>query len=104
MINAQKIEQRAIDSHGRSRQLLKAIEELGELTQAIARLLAASAADRPAYEALVDQLMEEVADVEVMLDQIKLIFPDGALRVAGWKTYKLARLDLRLDKEARDHD
>ena len=98
------IEQRAIDHYGRTHQLIKTTEELGELARAIARLLTAPVADRPAHEALVDQLMEEAADVEIMLDQIKLIYPDGALRVAGWKAFKLARLDLRLSREERGHD
>lgn len=102
-LDPKAIEQRAIDHYGRAHQLIKATEELGELTQAIARLLTTKAYNRPMHKAIVDHLLQEVADVEVMLDQIKLLFPDGATRVHSWKIYKLARLDQRMDEEDKDH-
>jgi len=103
-VDPKAIEQRAIDHYGRAHQLIKATEELGELAQAIARLLTTKAYNRPMHKGLVDHLLQEVADVEVMLDQIKLLFPDGALRVHSWKIYKLARLDQRMSEEDKEHD
>ncbi len=104
MINAQEIEQRAVDHYGHAHQLIKTTEELGELAQAVARLLTTKVYNRSMHETLVEQLLQEAADVEVMLDQIKLMFPDGVPRVHSWKTYKLARLDRRMDEEGKDHD
>ena len=62
---------------------MKAIEELGELIRAIAR------ADDP------DNIAEEMADVEIMLGQLRIILGNDA-DVERWKVKKLQRLNRRL--------
>ena len=62
---------------------MKAIEELGELIRAIAR------ADDP------DNIAEEMADVEIMLEQLKIILGNDA-DVERWTAKKLQRLNQRL--------
>lgn len=57
----------AIDKWGRTGQILKAIEELGELSTALSRAL--NGISRTSRE--VDT---EIADVEIMLEQLKIIF------------------------------
>ena len=61
---------KAIDFYGSSVQELKAIEELGELVQAIAR--ARTCDDEESYNAFVN-LAEKMVDVEIMLEQLKII-------------------------------
>jgi len=47
---------------GKQAQLLRVLEELGELTQAVARFAHTGVID--------DNLIEEMADVQIMLDQL----------------------------------
>ncbi len=79
----EKILKAAIREYGTGPQQLKAIEELSELIQALAR------ADNA------ENIAEEMADVRIMLDQLELIFHNGP-RVAKWEVQKLHRLDQRL--------
>ena len=72
----------AISHYGTGAQLLKAIEELGELIQALAK------SDR-------DNIAEEMADVRIMLDQLEIMFGNGA-EVREWELKKLKRLDERV--------
>lgn len=69
----------AIAHYGRGTQQLKAIEELSELIQALAK------ADDP------DNIAEEMADVRIMLDQMEIIF-DNREAVRIWYLRKLRRL------------
>ena len=63
----QKLKQKIIDHYGADHQLAKAVEELTELIHVIARRMQSGEWDKIA-------LYEELADVYVMLDQLKLIF------------------------------
>lgn len=78
-----KILEATIRTYGVGNQLNKAIEELSELTRAIARC------DDP------ENIAEEMADVEIMLDQLKLIFQNRS-QVKLWRLKKLKRLDQRV--------
>ena len=75
-----KILEGAIRHFGPGRQNLKAIEELGELIQALAR------GEDPA------NIAEEMADVRIMLDQLELIFVNHE-QVKSYELRKLRRLD-----------
>lgn len=44
-----------------------------------------------------DDLAAEIADVEIMLDQMRLFLPVGIIDL--WRSLKLARLNKRLDEE-----
>ena len=57
----------AIDCYGTENQLWKAVEEMAELTNEIAK---SYRPDRASREALVDEL----ADVTIMVEQLRLIF------------------------------
>lgn len=93
MIDRQKIIKRAIDVYGKDAQLLMAIEEMSELTKAICKENRA----RPFGDELlaIDHIAEEVADVQIMLDQLRVIF---SLDTAGIEERKLIRLQDRLNK------
>lgn len=79
---------KAIDTYGPNAQKLKAIEELGELIQAIAKY-----ENGIGYRASV---IEEIADVEIMLEQLKLIYFITENEVETVKEYKVERLNQRL--------
>ena len=88
--------QRAIDTHGANQQVWKAVEEMGELTQALAKLAGDPGAPNPDYNQRMDHVAEEIADVRIMLEQICMIF-DIEARAGQWRYHKLQRLKERLD-------
>lgn len=83
MTPRQVILRAAVEKYGSGAQQMKAIEELGELIRALAR------ADDP------ENIAEEMADVEIMLAQLKIILGNDE-DVERWKVKKLQRLNRRL--------
>ena len=82
-----KICEEAVRQFGRISQITKAVEEMGELTQALARWLNGD----PDW----DNVIEEIADVEIMLEQLKYIVGGshmGSMTVEEAKKRKIARL------------
>ena len=77
----------AIKQHGAPTQTIKAIEEMSELQKELCKHLAG--------KNNVSEIAEEIADVEIMLTQMKLIF--------GCAFEKIDRLANRLRKES-DHE
>lgn len=70
----------AVRAYGKQSQLVMAMEEMSELTKALA---------------------EEIADVEIMLEQLKVIFRNRAL-VDRIRAGKLVRLSDRITGEVRE--
>lgn len=87
-----------IKAYGEQAQVDKAIEEMSELIKALLKLRYAE----KDYELEIcgDAVAEEMADAEIMLEQLEIIF-GNAERVVSWKQKKLERLERRL-KERRD--
>ena len=83
--------QRAIDVYGRKHQEVIAIEECSELIQAITHK----------HRGRKDNITEEIADVEIMLEQLKII-NDCTEAVEEMKAYKRERLLKRLRGETLD--
>lgn len=79
----------AIEVYGESKQIVKAIEEMAELTHALCRYLTD---DLQNHE---DEVTEELADVIVMVMQLLIIF-DGET-VKAMIEQKVERLRARLD-------
>ena len=77
---------RAIDRFGPTDQTLKAIEEMGELTQALCKHLVAltDGTSMEAQERMRRHIAEEMADVVIMLDQLSDIYQNRA-EVLDWK-------------------
>lgn len=90
--------ERVITANGMKKQVDIAIEELSELMKAICKVKRHSYTQR---DCLVN-LAEEMADVEIVLAELKLMF-DNEDDVKEWKDYKLDRLEKRL-KEKTDFD
>lgn len=88
----------AIDFYGSSMQELKAMEELSELIQAIAR--ARTCDDEERYTAF-ENLAEEMADVEIMLEQLKIIHNNRDW-IKTWRRIKLGRLRTKMAKDKEE--
>ena len=86
--------ERVITANGMNKQLDIAIEELSELMKAICKV------KRYSYtqEDYLVNLAEEMADVEIILAELKLMF-DNEDNVKEWRTYKLDRLEKRLNEK-----
>ncbi len=85
--------QSAVLTYGADRQTLKAAEELGELIQALCKYQA-EAADGD-FLLLRDHISEEMADVYIMLAQMKIIH-NNKNHVKSWIHKKLERLRTRV--------
>ena len=80
----------AVKHFGAEHQTLKACEELTELQHELLHALDGRADN--------DKIREEIADVEIMLEQLKLIYGP----IDEWKKTKLARLEERIHGESLD--
>ena len=76
--------------------LVKACEEMGELTQAICKLF-----DKSVDAFDVESVVEELADVEIMLEQVRIALDVDPMMEAGWRDRKLRRLRRRLRRLRR---
>ena len=85
----------AIKIYGPMAQTVKAIEELSELQQALSRIVIT---DLTGIKFTPEQINidEEMADVEIMLEQLKMILCNDK-KVAEWKTKEIVRLAERLN-------
>lgn len=77
----------AVIAYGAQAQICMMFEEMSELQKELCKRLRG--------RENVDCIAEEIADVEIMLDQMKLIFSVSAA-VADWRGKKLERLQERL--------
>lgn len=84
----------AIDKYGKVHQLLKLAEECAELTHAIMRYLETREMDVPG-DMEREHVYMEAADVEIMLSQLRVIYPDND--IDSIKTIKLERLKERVN-------
>ena len=89
--------ERVITANGMNKQLDVAIEELSELIQAICKIKRRDSLSNESF-AVKGNLAEEMADVEIVLAELKLMF-DNEDDVKEWKDYKLDRLEKRLKEK-----
>ena len=82
---------KAIEHFGKDKQLFQTCEECAELIQAISK------ATRYEGESYILNVAEEVADVEVMLEQVKRIFDLKPGIIDEYKRMKLKRLERYID-------
>lgn len=86
-----EILEKAIRHYGRQHQQIKAVEELGELQGAILKCLDG----RCDYQ----NIKEEIADVEIMLVQLKKIYAVSPDELETIKAGKILRLKSRMSGE-----
>ena len=87
--------QRAIDTYGEIRQVDKCVEEMSELTKALLKLRYAKPTGVEA-DILRDAVSEEMADVEIMLEQLHMIYQNDN-KVNEYRQKKIERLERRLN-------
>ena len=86
----------AINVYGAEAQINQGIEEMAELIQAVNKFRR-----KPGKETM-QGVVEEIADVEIMLDQYKQIYGITETEIDLLKKQKLDRLAARLG--VKDHD
>ena len=87
-----RILQSAGDTYGAAAQTDMAIEEMSELIKALLKYRRAGA-NGTLEESDLDAVLEEMADVSIMLNQLTLIYGDPT----EWEIRKLERLEARLN-------
>lgn len=80
------------ETYGAPAQMDMAVEEMAELTKALCKIKRAQAGCE--VTAAIGNVIEEMADVQIMLDQLRIIFGRST---AEAEEYKLKRLKKRLD-------
>lgn len=96
-VERKRLYKQAVSKWGYSLQLCMLMEESAELIQAVSKVVRRGEKDNSVY----DNLAEEMADVEVMIEQIK-ITTDWMLledKVRFWKEKKLLRLKEIISKD-----
>lgn len=99
-----EIMQKAVNIYGLQNQMIKTIEELAELAQALCKVLIRL--DDPEKTSKftcadldsIDNIFEEMADVEIMLSQCRMMFRCDT-EVNRWIDKKIQRLAERLANE-----
>jgi NTP pyrophosphatase (non-canonical NTP hydrolase) len=81
------IDQLALDTWGGEDQIFMLIEEMSELAQAISKR----------KRGLEHNIAEEIADVEIMLSQVKMYLDLGE-EIYKWKNFKYERMRKVLEK------
>ena len=92
-----KIFMQAIHTYGTETQTDIAIEEMSELTKALLKCRRSWSGDKTCGNIgdLYKNVIEEIEDVQIMLDQMKLIYGSSE----SGRRYKIYRLKERLDGE-----
>lgn len=89
------IMQHAIDTYGRQAQTDVAMEEMAELTKVLLKTRRVPDDDHDSQQRAISSVIEEIADTEIMIDQLKIIY--GAPYVDAVREQKLVRLEARLN-------
>ena len=84
-----QIYRKAIEKYGALMQTVVAIEEMAELQKELSKALRNKVIDKA-------HIAEEIADVEIMLAQMKIIYFISEAEVNAHKEYKLRRLECNL--------
>ena len=82
--------ERALEHYGPDAQITMVLEEMSELQKELCKYRRG----RANY----DHIAEEMADLSIMLDQMKLLFQNGGA-VQGWRLEKVRRLAQRIAEE-----
>lgn len=91
-MNNEELYKIAIETYGDEAQINQGIEEMAELIQAINKFRR-----NPGYYPRWYDIVEEIVDVEVMLEQYKLIYKISDEEMSKHKSQKLKRLAKRLE-------
>lgn len=87
-----EILKKAIDTYGKDKQLDMVIEEMSELTKEICK--------HKRGRQNLENIAEEIADVEIMLQQLRLITGVQENSIQDYRVIKIKRLKNRLEEKA----
>lgn len=87
---------RALKTWGKNPQMLQVIEEMSELIKEILKNVNRGKDN-------VSEIIEETADVEIMLEQLKCCYNINT-QVADYKKQKLLKIAKRLDEWENEHN
>ena len=90
-IDESEVLQRALDTYGSLPQIVMIFEEMSELQKELCKYLRGKCSP--------ENIVEEIADVEIMLEQMMMLFC-CADDVRDWRRRKVARLKKRLDGDS----
>lgn len=93
-----EILERAIHTYGQHVQVDMCLEEMAELAKALLKMRRSGGdiADK------LDNIREEIADVQIMIDQMKMIYGEELIKKI--ERLKLARLEKRLASEGDGYE
>lgn len=97
MMNKKELYKLAIETYGEEAQINQGIEEMAELILAVNKFRR-----NHRYDPEWDNIVEEIVDVEIMLEQYKIIYQIPDNEISEYKNQKLKRLAERL--EVSEHD
>lgn len=100
--DADRILKKAIEHFGPGTQAIKAMEEAGELVQALAKHFNATADGGDDYPQTLDHVAEEMADMWIMIQQLEIML-DCHEQVYTWYFRKLDRLAARISEEEAEN-
>ena len=107
MTNEKDILLRAIDEFGIREQEDMMLEEMSELAKALLKVRRAERKsvmyDDPLLAHCDERVREEIADVQIMLDQMKIIYDHDGI-IDSWREKKLGRLELELIQLAEERE
>ena len=93
-MNRTEILQKAVDTYGRRMQEDICIEEMSELTKALIKCCRVKQ-EHEESETAEENVLEEIADVQIMLDQMRIIYGDTSEQ----EEFKVNRLKERLERD-----
>lgn len=96
MLDGESIMRNAIETYGVQAQCDVAAEEMAELTKAIMKIRRV-ADDYEKTQPALENLLEEIADVDIMIDQLKIM--RGPKQVEEYRRKKLERLERRMEEQ-----
>lgn len=88
--------ERALKTWGKDAQMLQVIEEMSELTKEILKNINRKKDN-------IAEIIEETADVEIMLEQLKCCY-NIARQTEDYKKEKLKKIEQRLDNFEKEND
>lgn len=103
-MTSKEVLQKAINTYGVENQMIKTVKELSELSQALCKSLVRLnyTKEKTSLEddlKSVDNIFKEMADVEIMLEQCKIMFQCDK-EVNRWKQKKIERFERRMGEIA----
>lgn len=105
-MTSKEVLQKAINTYSVENQMIKTVEELSELSQALCKSLVRLNYTKEKISLeddlkSVDNIFKEMADVEIMLEQCKIMFQCDK-EVNRWKQKKIERFKRRMGGENSD--